>query len=41
MNTSIEEGIDPTSVVIVLAAIVVIAVVTVGALVLRKRKSTA
>jgi peptidoglycan hydrolase CwlO-like protein len=39
MNTSAQEGIDTTSVGIVLAVIVVIAVVTVGALVLRKRKS--
>ena len=41
MNTSIEEGIDPTSVGIVLAVIVAIAAVTIGALMLRKRKSAA
>jgi hypothetical protein len=41
MNTSIEESADPTSVGIVLAVVVVIAIATVGALVLRKRKNGA
>jgi len=41
MNTKVEEGIDPTSVGIVLAAIAIIAVVTVGAFVLRRRKKGA
>jgi hypothetical protein len=40
MNTSGEEGIDATSVGIVLAVIVVIAIVTVAALVLRKRSKS-
>jgi len=39
MNTDAQGGIDATSVGIVLAVIVIIAAVTVGALVLRKRKS--
>ena len=39
MNTAAQEGIDATSVGIVLAVIAVIAAVTVGALVLRKRKT--
>ena len=41
MNTNTEQGIDPTSVGIVLAVVVAIAAVTIGALVLRKRKSAA
>jgi len=40
MNTDAQEGIDATSVGIVLAVVVAIAAVTIGALMLRKRRST-